>query len=550
MTSPSNSRRYAVIALSAVVGVVVLLAIGWGIDARLHDDSVMRNVEVAGVGVGGQSPTELEATLEEVGAADAAQAVRVTTPAGDLDTTAGELGLDLDTEATAQAAMDAGRDGFVLGRPFTWFGSLFTTHEVDPVYTVDQAAVDNTLTDLRAANLTSPTEPIVSIYEGTMAAFPGVAGVALQTDQVADQLEAGIANDDDPIVIDLTTAPLAPTFTDQEAQAVADEANAMAEKTLTVDIDGRTTTISGDRLRSWVRGEPDSSGEHLVLSLDPELIDTDLGKAIGSVGTPPTELTWTVNGDGSVSYTPGSPGTKCCGPDSAQRIVTAIQNGQSTVALDLTVAQPTHDAAWAQSMGITTQVASFTTNHACCEGRVENIQRMADQVRGTVVAPGETFSLNGLIGPRTAAKGYVEAGVIYSGKFEMDIGGGVSQFTTTLFNAAFFGGLDFNEYQAHTIYISRYPYGREATLSYPSPDLKFTNNTPHGILIWPSYTGTSITVSLYSTPWVSGEQTGQSTAPAGKCTKVTTQRTRTWTDGHTETDNVYATYQPAEGELC
>jgi vancomycin resistance protein YoaR len=127
----------------------------------------------------------------------------------------------------------------------------------------------------------------------------------------------------------------------------------------------------------------------------------------------------------------------------------------------------------------------------------------------------------------------------------------VSQFATTMFNAAFFGGLDLVEYQAHTIYISRYPYGREATLSYPVPDLVVTNPTPYGILVWPTYTGSSITVTLYSSPWVTGDQTGQSRSPAGPCTRVTTERTRTWLiDGRQEVDTVSALYQPAEGVHC
>ena len=77
------------------------------------------------------------------------------------------------------------------------------------------------------------------------------------------------------------------------------------------------------------------------------------------------------------------------------------------------------------------------------------------------------------MGERTLAKGFVEAPVIDAEyKFGKDVGGGVSQFSTTLFNAAFFAGLDITTYGMHGIYISRYPYGREATLDYPSLDLK------------------------------------------------------------------------------
>jgi hypothetical protein len=60
-----------------------------------------------------------------------------------------------------------------------------------------------------------------------------------------------------------------------------------------------------------------------------------------------------------------------------------------------------------------------------------------------------------------------------------------------------------------------------------------------------------VTVTLYSSPWVTGDQTGQTKSPSGRCTKVTTERTRTWViDGRQEVDSVSALYQPGEGVLC
>ena len=122
---------------------------------------------------------------------------------------------------------------------------------------------------------------------------------------------------------------------------------------------------------------------------------------------------------------------------------------------------------------------------------------------------------------------------------------------TTLFNAAFFAGLDFGEYQSHSLYISRYPYGREATMGFPHPDLQIKNTTPYGVLIWPTYTDTSLTVTLYSTHFVDSQQTGQTQGPRGACTRVTTERTRTYvSDGHQVVDKVFATYRPSEGVNC
>ena len=179
-----------------------------------------------------------------------------------------------------------------------------------------------------------------------------------------------------------------------------------------------------------------------------------------------------------------------------------------------------------------------------------NIRRIAELVQGAIIGPGERWSVNDYVGRRTEAKGFVPGGVIYLGKYQADVGGGVSQFGTTLFNAAFFAGLEFGEYQAHTIYISRYPYGREATISYPHPDLQIVNNTPYSVLLWPTSTEESVTVQIYSTLHMTVTQSDQWEEPDDQCVKVFTERTRTFADGSAVTDIVRANYQPAEGLNC
>src|SRR5699024_6010865 len=75
------------------------------------------------------------------------------------------------------------------------------------------------------------------------------------------------------------------------------------------------------------------------------------------------------------------------------------------------------------------------------------------------------------------------AGVISDGQMKEDFGGGVSQVSTTLFNAAFFAGFDLDEHQAHSRYISRYPEGRESTLDWSSIDMKFTNTSKTPVVL-------------------------------------------------------------------
>ena len=87
-------------------------------------------------------------------------------------------------------------------------------------------------------------------------------------------------------------------------------------------------------------------------------------------------------------------------------------------------------------------------------------------------------------------------------------------------------------------------------MGFPAPDVRFTNDTPYGIMIWTSYTDSSLTITLYSTPYARGEQTAIAESPAGRCTVVTTTRTITYPDGTTKSDKFRATYRPGEGERC
>ena len=92
------------------------------------------------------------------------------------------------------------------------------------------------------------------------------------------------------------------------------------------------------------------------------------------------------------------------------------------------------------------------------------------------------------------------APTIINGKLGDSVGGGMCQVSTTVFNAAFEAGLQIVERHNHELYISHYPLGRDATVSYGSYDLKFRNDTPHWILLKTVFTGWSLTVSLYSSP--------------------------------------------------
>jgi len=165
--------------------------------------------------------------------------------------------------------------------------------------------------------------------------------------------------------------------------------------------------------------------------------------------------------------------------------------------LRLPVRRPSPELTTAMAERVGSLIGTFTTRFPCCEARVTNIKLIAQAVDGAVMRPGQQFSLNDVAGPRTRARGFLPAPFISDGKIVPSVGGGVSQFSTTMYNAAYFAGLRLDAHQPHSFYIDRYPPGREATLDFGSIDLTWTNDTPAPVLVRASTTDTSVTVDLF-----------------------------------------------------
>jgi vancomycin resistance protein YoaR len=145
-------------------------------------------------------------------------------------------------------------------------------------------------------------------------------------------------------------------------------------------------------------------------------------------------------------------------------------------------------------------VGQFTTHYPCCQARVTNIKRAAQIVDGQRIPSGGTFSLNAALGERTTARGFVPAPMISGGAFVDSVGGGISQIATTLYNAAFFAGLELVEHTPHSIYIDRYPMGREATVSWGGPELIFRNDWRAPVRIEARAANTWVRFRLLSVP--------------------------------------------------
>ena len=228
--------------------------------------------------------------------------------------------------------------------------------------------------------------------------------------------------------------------------------------------------------------------------------DAYFARLAKQIDTPARDATFTVAGS-HVSVVPAKPGLGLDVPRAAAAVLAAASRRVSRVAtLPLVDTPPKLTTAKAQLMGITGAVGSYETIYGGDPNRIHNVQLVAHLVDNKLIAPGATFSFNGTTGERSAEKGFLEAPVIVNGELQTGLGGGVCQVSTTVFNAAYEGGLPIVARTNHALYISHYPLGRDATVNYPDIDLKFVNDTGHWLLLRTFVGASSLTATLYGSP--------------------------------------------------
>jgi vancomycin resistance protein YoaR len=490
LTRRINPRKAGLIAGGAFA---VLVAV-YGIDLLVSQGSVPRGVTVAGVDVGGMdrqaAEQELRGQIEP----------RLTRP---LAVTAGDVqgslsptiaGLKLDWPQTLDQA------GEQPLNPFTRLASLFSSREVGVVSHADDAKLAAALDGLRGQVDREPAEGTVK-FEGTnpvaVAPKPGQKlDVEAAKAAVVEKWARG-----ETLALPVTGTPV--RTTPEGVQAALEQfARPAVSGPLVVKGDGKNATVKPDAIAAALSFEP-ADGGGLTPKIDNAKIAEAAKPQLKSTEKEGKEATIVFEG-GKPAVDPSTDGRTIDWDPSLKPLPDVLKktDGREVAAIykDSPAKVTTEQA---NQLGVKEVVGEFTTGGFAADSGT-NIRVVAQKVNGAIVKPGETFSLNGFTGPRGKPQGYVEAGVIKDGAPGREVGGGISQFATTLYNASYFAGMKDAGHKEHSYYISRYPAAREATV-FQNPngssviDLKFTNDSPTGIAIQAIWSPSSITVKLWGT---------------------------------------------------
>ena len=482
------SRIHPLAAAALVVAALLaLLFAAYGATRWLSAGEVMGRVEVAEVELGGQSIDEAFNTLDalEVGRLNRVASFEVDLTVVPLEP--GQTGLDIDEDSVVAQAMSIGREGNQADQFLFWLTNIFSTQEIELVGDVDDQAMEEIFDTWDTEVIAKPISlGAISLVDGDLVAtYPSTGVGVLREPASAIVLDTLLAVDPNTPII--PTRTVEPELTDADINRALDEAQRLLAAPISLDFEDESLTLSVNDLKSaFVSETIVNSPPEIINYFDPEVVDALLAPVRAEFEAEPIDAEFVIDGR-VVRIEPGVNGTRIDEVETATRLFDAGLTEDRTGVLPVVEgAEPAITTEYLESLKVEHLVSQFTTYHDCCEPRVTNIQLMADAIDGTLVLPGETFSINDHVGERTLEKGYLDAGSIVGGEIVDTVGGGVSQFATTFYNAVYWGGYEDVEHKPHSYYFSRYPEGVEATLFWRSIDLKFKNNrttqfssTPH-----------------------------------------------------------------------
>ncbi len=560
-TAPATDARLRRRLLPALIAApFALLAVVYLADLVYSKDRVARGTTAAGVAIGGMTLRDAEQLLR------AAVSPRITRPipvtAADQRATIDPepAGLSVDWTATVEQAAAQPLN------PLTRLTSLFTTREIGVVSTADDAALTAALDDLDARIERDPAEGTVRFDGDEPVAVYPENGRHLDVDAAAALLKRDWAAG---TTIDLPVVESAPRTTASDVDAaVADlAAPAVSGPLIITGDDDARATIGTAVIASALTFE--SEDGDITATVDRHVLAEAARPQLAESETPVREATIDFAAI-PAQKVPSQDGRRIDYDETLLDVMDVLTETSDRELEAVYVDDPaTFTTADIEALGPVEVIGEFQTSGFSGASGV-NIKRAAGAIDGIVVAPGETFSLNAATNPRTAANGYVESGIILNGRPDTGVGGGVSQVATTLFNAAYFAGLELVEHQEHSYYISRYPAGREATVFGDEIDVKFRNDGPTPVQIQTVWTSSSITVRILgikryevtsaqsprskpTSPRTITIPAGESCSASGGAPGFTITDTRTLRDiatGDTRTESHTVRYDPIPKVVC
>ena len=469
---PSDGGRRRKIVIGVLLGLGVLYVIG----VVMTGLRMPANATIGGIDVGGMSPGDARETVREAVAPRMGDEVVLEHDDKQFTVDPQAAGLELELDRSIEKA--GGNHSF---DPRDMVGLLFGSHESDLAVDADEEKLGGIVTAIATSVDREVVEALITFPKQKPTPREPKDGLAVRKADAARAVLKGYLVATEPIT--LPTEVVEPAVDqeglDEAMETIAEPAVSgpvvikVGDKEVDLPVSAYTPALE-------IRVVDEAMKPHL----DSEKLAKPLTNSTTGIGKKAVDATVRIK-NGKPVIVPGKEGVGLQPEEMAEKLVPAVtETGDArSVEIDAKVVEPEFTTEDAKKLKIKERISSFSTYFPYAEYRNINQSRAAELIDGTILEPGETFSMNDTVGERTVANGFTRGTVINGGVFREELGGGVSQVATTTYNAAFFAGLDDIEHHPHAFYLDRYPMGREATVYFGNLDLRFRNSTDAGVLI-------------------------------------------------------------------
>jgi vancomycin resistance protein YoaR len=504
MNIPKKKIAYwTVFGLVAITSLYLIVTLGYGFVSQLTG---YPGATLAGTPVYGKNKAQIEKIAEDKAAAYQKQ--KITFVGTKTSTTeVSSLGLQVDAAQTAKNVIDWGAaNPFVLG----------SKKDFPIVYTADSSALADAIGKISDDISTTAIDPSLSMENGQISIQDGGSGRRVNLSQTAENLLN--VTGESATTVQISEFSIEPSFTKSEAEAQMTEIKRVTQNPITLLNGTSKYVVDQKTLVSWI--SPSGSQPVYARLFGDDFLFLPLNGGIESssifssqkVGDYLTGLTPNINKSpanaqlaaqsGTVVVTaPSSNGADLNVSESTVATLDALNSGQTEVRLVVDISRPEVREDNLAELGLKELVSTGYSNfYGSPANRIHNVRVGAAKFNGILIKPGEEFSFNETLGPVDASTGYLPELVILENKTTKEFGGGMCQVSSTAFRAALNAGMPILERLYHAYPVSYYkPYGVDATIYLPKPDLVFKNDTGHYVLIQTHIEGYKLTFDFYGT---------------------------------------------------
>lgn len=517
----------------AILAVLLVLVVVGGIDQVVNADRLYNGITIGDVEVGGKTTDEAKQMLQDYysGRVEGNTIVFYADDDAMANPQAKDSDANIDEQVTYEQSLENRRqwtvpasqveavlniDGLVseayaVGRDnggiFARLGSQLFGTSIDAACSFNEATVNELAKTITATIGKERVNYNIQMEDAKAKVTSGNDGNEVTHDWLEGQLNAAYLGSEAEVSVVAITEYMPLQIDEEEAQRVADVVNASLSQGAVFTFNGQSWTASTEDLAALITTEVQETGTE-SWKLVP-LFDETTTKSVllsnlqASIDNDGLEVKFKKADDGTISVSCNATGT-------VPKVEAALETMDNTMFVDnapasapeITIEETELPSSMsvddAKSYGVIGEVSSFTTEYSSsAEARKNNIHLAADMLSNSIVkANGGEWDFNEITGERTEDKGFQSAGAIVQGEYSDAIGGGICQVATTVFNSIYEAGYPVLERHNHTLYISSYPEGRDAAVSYPDLDLRWQNDTTSDVLLVMSYTDSSVTATL------------------------------------------------------